>query len=60
LIWISIEKLFGMYNTFHKNKDAKGLGLFISKIQMEAMKGKIEAESEVDKGTIFKIYFPNI
>lgn len=51
------KKLFGMYKTFHRNPDAKGIGLFITKNQIEAMNGKIEVESEVDKGTTFKLYF---
>ncbi|WP_025743078.1 PAS domain S-box protein [Aquimarina pacifica] len=50
------SKLFGMYKTFHKNKEARGIGLFISKNQVEAIGGKIEVESEVNKGTTFKIY----
>ncbi len=49
-------KLFGMYKTFNGNKDARGIGLFITKNQVEAMGGKIEVESELNKGTIFKIY----
>ncbi len=53
------DKLFGMYQTFHGNSDAKGLGLFITKTQIEGMKGKIEVESEVGKGTTFKIYLPD-
>lgn len=51
------DQLFGLYKTFHKNKDARGLGLYIIKTQIEAMNGKIEVESEVDTGTTFKIYF---
>ncbi len=51
------HKLFGMYKTFHGNRDARGIGLFITKNQIEAMKGKIEVESKVDHGTKFKIYF---
>jgi len=51
------SKLFGMYKTFHGNKDARGIGLFITKNQVEAMHGKIEVESELGKGTSFKIYF---
>lgn len=51
------HKLFGMYKTFHTNKDARGIGLFISKNQIESMNGKIEVESEVNVGTSFKIYF---
>lgn len=50
-------KIFGMYKTFHKNKDSRGIGLFITKNQVESIGGKIELESEVDKGTIFKLYF---
>lgn len=51
------HKIFGMYKTFHGNDDAKGIGLFITKNQLEAMQGKIEVESEVGIGSVFKIYF---
>ncbi len=51
------EKIFGLYKTFHNNADAKGIGLFISKNQIEAMGGKVEVESEVNKGTVFRIFF---
>ncbi|MEQ8414357.1 MAG: PAS domain S-box protein [Imperialibacter sp.] len=51
------DRLFGMYKTFHGNADAKGIGLFITKNQVESMGGKIEVESEVGVGTTFKIYF---
>ncbi len=49
-------KLFGMYKTFHGNNDAKGIGLFITNNQVKAIGGKIEVESELHKGTTFKIY----
>lgn len=45
------DKIFGMYKTFHKHKDAKGIGLFITKNQIEAMGGSIKIESVVDQGT---------
>ncbi len=51
------DKLFGMYKTFHNRKNAKGIGLYIVKNQVESMNGKITVESEVGKGTSFKIYF---
>lgn len=51
------DKMFGIYQTFNGNSDARGFGLFISKNQIEAMGGKIEVESEIGKGTSFKIYF---
>lgn len=51
------SKLFGMYKTFHTDiKNARGIGLFITKNQVEAIGGKIEVSSQVDKGTTFKIY----
>lgn len=51
------NSLFGMYKTFHKHQNSRGIGLFITKNQIEAMGGKIEVFSEIDKGTTFKIYF---
>lgn len=51
------KKLFGMYKTFHNHEDSRGIGLFITKNQIDAMGGKVEIESEVNKGTTFKIYF---
>jgi signal transduction histidine kinase len=50
-------KLFGMYKTFHDNEDARGVGLFITKNQIEAMQGHIVVESEVGVGSTFKVYF---
>ena len=51
------NKIFGMYKTFHRHKDSKGIGLFITKNQIEAMNGTIEVESEVNVGTSFHIRF---
>ncbi|MEL1241932.1 PAS domain-containing sensor histidine kinase [Flavobacterium flavipallidum] len=51
------HKLFGMYKTFHNNDDAKGIGLFIVKNQIETMKGKIEVESKEGQGSTFKLFF---
>ncbi|TWV99477.1 sensor histidine kinase [Chitinophaga pinensis] len=51
------HKLFGFRKTFHKNKDAKGIGLFITKTQVEAMGGSIRAESTPGRGTKFIITF---
>ena len=53
------DKIFGMYKTFHEHPDSRGIGLFITKNQIEAMGGKIEVESVVGKGSIFKIYLPH-
>ncbi|MBC5991552.1 ATP-binding protein [Pontibacter cellulosilyticus] len=52
-------KMFGLYNTFHRNKDSKGIGLYLTKTQVELIGGKIEVESEVNKGTTFTLCFPD-
>lgn len=49
------DKIFGMYKTFHKHKDSKGIGLFITKNQIEAMNGSIGIESKVNEGTTIHI-----
>ncbi len=49
------KKLFGFSKVFHRNEDAKGVGLFITKAQVEAMGGKIWAKSEEGKGSSFFI-----
>jgi signal transduction histidine kinase len=52
------EKLFGMFKTFHGNRDARGIGLFITRNQIEALGGTIEVESKVGEGTKFTVYLP--
>ncbi|WP_121666896.1 PAS domain S-box protein [Mesonia aquimarina] len=51
------EKLFGMYKTFTNHPDAKGMGLFISKSQLEALDAKVMVKSKVNKGTTFSLLF---
>ena len=51
------SKLFGLHKTFHTHKDAKGVGLFLVKTQVEALGGSIKAESEIDRGTTFIVHF---
>jgi signal transduction histidine kinase len=46
-----------MYKTFHNNKDAKGIGLFITKNQIEAMGGKVSVESDTKVGSTFTVHF---
>ncbi|WP_338376633.1 PAS domain S-box protein [uncultured Flavobacterium sp.] len=50
------NKIFGMYKTFSNDKDSKGIGLFITKNQVDAIGGNITVESEPNIGTTFKIY----
>ncbi len=49
------DSVFGMYKTFHQNPEAKGIGLFITRNQVEALGGTISIESKVDVGTKFTI-----
>ena len=51
------EELFGMYKTFNNNPDAKGIGLFLSKNQIDALGGSVDVQSELGKGSTFTIYF---
>lgn len=51
------DKLFKLYQRFHENSDGKGLGLYLTKSQIEALGGTIEIESEVGKGTVFILKF---
>jgi len=50
------EKLFKLYSRFHDHVEGKGLGLYLVKTQVVALGGRIEVESEVNKGTTFNIF----
>jgi signal transduction histidine kinase len=49
------ENIFGMYKTFHHHPDSRGLGLFMTRNQVETLGGSIEVESEPNIGTKFTI-----
>ncbi|HEY2726032.1 MAG TPA: PAS domain-containing sensor histidine kinase, partial [Parafilimonas sp.] len=51
------EKVFGLYKRFHTHIEGKGLGLFMTKTQVETLGGRISIQSEINKGTIFKTEF---
>ena len=51
------DELFGMYKVFHDHPDSIGLGLFITKNQIDAIDATVDVASQVDKGTTFKINF---
>jgi PAS domain S-box-containing protein len=52
------SKMFGLRKTFHRNRDSRGVGLFITKAQIEAMGGDINVESEPNVGSKFIITLP--
>lgn len=51
------RKIFGLHKTFHRNSDAKGVGLFMVKMQVEAMGGSIDVKSTPEVGTTFTLTF---
>lgn len=54
------SKLFGLYKRFHAHTEGRGLGLFLVKLQVEALEGTIEVESTLHMGTTFTICFPKL
>lgn len=54
------DKMFGMYKRFHTHLEGKGLGLFLTKQQIDSMGGSITVTSELNVGSIFTLRFPNI
>ncbi|NQZ76585.1 MAG: PAS domain S-box protein [Ekhidna sp.] len=51
-------KMFQLGSRFHAEVDSgHGMGLYMTKQQVEAVGGRIEVESELNKGTKFKVYF---
>ncbi|MGE0772036.1 MAG: ATP-binding protein [Cyclobacteriaceae bacterium] len=52
------ENVFKLYKRFHTHVNGKGLGLYLVKNQIEIMGGRVEVESEPDKGALFRLVFP--
>lgn len=56
-VGIDLEKhgheMFNLYKTFHGNNNAEGIGLYITKNQIEDLGGIIEVQSVVGEGTTF-------
>jgi PAS domain S-box-containing protein len=52
------EKVFKLGSRFHSQEgDGQGMGLFMTKHQVEALGGKIDVKSEVNVGTTFIVVF---
>ena len=54
-----MDNVFKIGKVFHKHPNAKGLGLYMTKTQIEAMNGKIWVESAPDQGAVFYVVFNN-
>jgi light-regulated signal transduction histidine kinase (bacteriophytochrome) len=50
------DKIFSMFKRLHDHVEGSGLGLYIIKRVVENAGGKVEVESEVKKGSEFKVY----
>ncbi len=54
------DKIFGMFKRLHAHVPGSGVGLYLVKRIVENSDGKIEVNSEVQKGSEFRIYLPII
>ena len=51
------KKIFSLFKRVHDHVEGSGVGLYIVKRIIDNHHGKIEVESEVGKGTAFRVYF---
>ncbi|AHM58778.1 pas/pac sensor signal transduction histidine kinase [Flammeovirgaceae bacterium 311] len=51
------NKIFAMFKRLHDHVEGSGVGLYIVKKIVENAGGKIEVESKVNEGSIFRVYF---
>jgi hypothetical protein len=49
------DHLFKLYKRFHQHIEGKGLGLYLVKLQAEALKGDVTVNSEINRFTEFTI-----
>lgn len=52
------DKVFKLYHRFDLSVEGKGLGLYMTKTQVELLNGTIHIESEPEAGTAFTIILP--
>jgi signal transduction histidine kinase len=52
------DDVFKLYRRFHRHVEGRGLGLYLVKLQCEALGGTIQVESELNKFTKFTLTLP--
>jgi len=55
----NLPNIFEMFYRATERSEGSGIGLYIVKNAVEKLGGQINIESEIDKGTIFKLELPN-
>jgi PAS domain S-box-containing protein len=53
------EKIFQMFKRLHSHVEGSGIGLYLVKRIVDNARGKIEVESEIGKGSTFRVFLPD-
>jgi signal transduction histidine kinase len=53
-----MDQMFSMFKRFHDHVEGSGIGLYMVKKMVENAGGKIQVESQLDRGSTFRVYFP--
>jgi signal transduction histidine kinase len=51
------DKIFALFKRLHDHVEGSGIGLYIVKKIIEKAGGKIEVDSKLDQGSVFRVYF---
>ncbi len=51
------DNVFGLNQTFHENKDSKGIGLYLVYNHITNLGGRITVDSKINEGTMFTLTF---
>lgn len=54
-----LDFVFKIYHRVNADIEGQGIGLYLIKKIINASGGKVEVESEIDKGSTFKVFFKN-
>ncbi len=55
-----LQKVFNMFYRATEKNDGAGLGLYIVREAVEKLGGTIELESQITKGSVFRVALPNL